>query len=63
MARPTKPAKDRYSEVVAVRLTPAESKALAKAAKDTGMKKSELLRRCLLVGLQLEIVASQRRET
>jgi len=65
MARPTKPAKDRQSEVIAVRLTPAEYKALAKVIKTTKLKESEVVRRCIHEALRgVEIYARRdRRKT
>lgn len=51
MARPTKPAKDRQSTVVALRLTPAEARELEKIVKITGRKKSEVLRDAVKLGL------------
>jgi predicted DNA-binding protein len=63
MARPTKHAKDRQSEVIAVRLTPAEYRALAKVSKTTGMKESEVVRRCINEGLRgVEIYARKHRK-
>lgn len=51
MARPTKPARDRQSKIVALRLTPAEARELAKIVKITGRKKSEVLRDAVKLGL------------
>ena len=44
MARPTKSAKDRQSEIVGVRFTPAERKAFDKAAKKAGLSLSSYIR-------------------
>jgi len=47
MARPTKPAKDRQSEIVGVRFTRAERKAFDRAAKKAGLSLSNYLRKKL----------------
>lgn len=47
MARPTNRAKDRQSEIVGVRLTPAERKAFDKAAKKAGLSLSNYIRKKL----------------
>lgn len=65
MARPTKPAKDRQSKIIGVRLTPAVYKALGKVSKTTRMRESEIVRRFVEDGLQgVEIYTRrQRRKT
>jgi len=45
MGRPRKPRSELRSEVVNVRITPAEKKALERAAKKTGRTPSEVLMR------------------
>lgn len=45
--RPIKPAKDRQSEIVGVRLTPSERKAFDKAAKKAGLSLSNYIRKKL----------------
>jgi len=52
MGRPAKPAKDRQSRVVAVRLTPAEYKELVKVGKAIGKNDSEVLRRCIQIAVR-----------
>jgi predicted DNA-binding protein len=50
--RPAKPAKDRQSEVIAVRLTSAEYKELKRVSKATKLNESDVLRRCIKAGLE-----------
>jgi hypothetical protein len=63
MGRPPKTAKDSRSRIVAVRLTPSEYKELAKASKTLKLKESEILRRCIKMGLQsVEVYRLKRRK-
>jgi len=47
MGRPTKLARDRQSEIVAVRLTPAERKEFERASKKAGLSISNYIRKQL----------------
>jgi predicted HicB family RNase H-like nuclease len=47
IGRPTIPAKDRASRLIALRLTPAEHKALEQAAEKAGLSVSQFIRKKL----------------
>jgi hypothetical protein len=47
MGRPTIPAKDRSSRVIALRLTPAEEKTLQQLAKKSGLSVGDYIRTAL----------------
>jgi predicted HicB family RNase H-like nuclease len=46
MGRPRKTAKDKLSEIVTLRMTPAEHKRLMKNARDSGLSVSAYLQKC-----------------
>jgi len=46
MGRPPKAAKDKLSEIVTLRMTPAEHKRLMKDARDSGLSVSAYLQTC-----------------